>query len=175
MGVVCWSRVLVSSPGVGVGVRVCLARQLWALSLGSHRRTVLRKGWGAARRAGQRSIALLQTSQSESVTALCYFGLFYSLPVRTTAVSRVLAPFYSVLPPSCPGAASVGCVSRLLCSSPQHRRRLGLGSSPSLCSGSRRRAFTFSSLSFFLNLRTVLCGGLCASVQRQLLARAKQA
>ena len=29
------------SPGVGVGVRVCLARQLWALSLGSHRRTVL--------------------------------------------------------------------------------------------------------------------------------------
>ena len=48
MGVVCWSRVLVSSPGVGVGVRVCLARQLWALSLGSHRRTVLRKGWGEA-------------------------------------------------------------------------------------------------------------------------------
>ena len=46
MGVVCWSPVLVPSPGVGVGVRVCLARQLWALSLGSHRRTVLRKGWG---------------------------------------------------------------------------------------------------------------------------------
>ena len=36
------------SPGVGVGVRVCLARRLWAVALGSHRRTVLRKGWGAA-------------------------------------------------------------------------------------------------------------------------------
>ena len=35
------------SPGVGVGVRVCLARRLWAVALGSHRRTVLRKGWGA--------------------------------------------------------------------------------------------------------------------------------
>ena len=34
------------SPGVGVGVRVCLARRLWAVALGSHRRTVLRKGWG---------------------------------------------------------------------------------------------------------------------------------
>ena len=37
------------SPGVGVGVRVCLARRLWAVALGSHRRTVLRKGWGAPR------------------------------------------------------------------------------------------------------------------------------
>ena len=36
------------SPGVGVGVRVCLARRLWAVALGSHRRTVLRKGVGAA-------------------------------------------------------------------------------------------------------------------------------
>ena len=34
------------SPGVGVGVRVCLARRLWAVALGSHRRTVLRKGVG---------------------------------------------------------------------------------------------------------------------------------
>ena len=46
MGVVCWGLVLVPSLGVGVGVRVCLARRLWAVALGSHRRTVLRKGWG---------------------------------------------------------------------------------------------------------------------------------
>ena len=45
-GVVRWSPVLVPSPGVGVGVRVCLARRLWAVALGSHRRAVLRKGWG---------------------------------------------------------------------------------------------------------------------------------
>ena len=37
------------SPGVGVGVRVCLARRLWAVALGSHLRTVLRKGWGLHR------------------------------------------------------------------------------------------------------------------------------
>ena len=48
MGVVCWGLVLVPSLGVGVGVRVCLARRLWAVALGSHRRTVLRKGWGAS-------------------------------------------------------------------------------------------------------------------------------
>ena len=45
------------SPGVGVGVRVCLARQLWALSLGSHRRTVLRKGWGLGRGGGNTETA----------------------------------------------------------------------------------------------------------------------
>ena len=46
MGVVCWGLVLVPSLGVGVGVRVCLARRLWAVALGSHRRAVLRKGVG---------------------------------------------------------------------------------------------------------------------------------
>ena len=39
------------SPGVGVGVRVCLARQLWALSLGSHRRAVFQIGGGGVWRA----------------------------------------------------------------------------------------------------------------------------
>ena len=34
--------------GVGGGVRVLLARRLWAISLGSHRRTVFQIGGGGA-------------------------------------------------------------------------------------------------------------------------------
>ena len=34
--------------GVGWGVRMLLARRLWAITLGGHRRMVLRRGWGHA-------------------------------------------------------------------------------------------------------------------------------
>ena len=66
MGVVCWSLVLVPSPGVGVGVRVCLARQLWALSLGSHRRAVLRKGWGLR--------GVVETKENSAKKTIEYFA-----------------------------------------------------------------------------------------------------
>ena len=36
----------VVAEGVGGGVRVLLARRLWAISLGSHRRTVFQIGGG---------------------------------------------------------------------------------------------------------------------------------
>ena len=38
----------VVAEGVGGGVRVLLARRLWAISLGSHRRTVFQIGGGGA-------------------------------------------------------------------------------------------------------------------------------
>ena len=40
--------------GVGGGVRVLLARRLWAVSLGSHRRTVFQIGGGAPHVAWRR-------------------------------------------------------------------------------------------------------------------------
>ena len=39
----------VVAEGVGGGVRVLLARRLWAISLGSHRRTVFQIGGGVPR------------------------------------------------------------------------------------------------------------------------------
>ena len=67
---------LVPSPGVGVGVRVCLARRLWAVALGSHRRAVLRKGW-AIQRFLFRHTFVRTPSREQS-----YFELA-SLPART--------------------------------------------------------------------------------------------
>ena len=93
MGAVGWSPVLLPLPGarsaVGVGVRVCLARQLRAVALGSHRRPaeqVLGDAWREADWDRARWRDALSTGRSTLQSVSVSRGFF--LRIAVTWASR---------------------------------------------------------------------------------------